>query len=279
MKWQGWFALCAVALPSVSGAATFACLIEAAQVVEVRASVEGVISKVYVQRGDFVSKGQVLVELNSGIERLAVESASFRSLMDGQISAARNRVEYSNRKLARVKELAQENFVSAQAHDEAEAERRLAESELKAAIENRDLARIDHRRSVEQLALRSLTSPFNGVVVDRMLNPGDLSEAGTARKPVLKVAQIDPLRVDIVLPGSVFGQLKPGMKATVIAQGSSVRYTASIKMIDKLIDAASGTFVARLELANAKHVVPGGVRCMAEIDGVNVPPDAARAKP
>jgi RND family efflux transporter MFP subunit len=279
MKWRGWFTLCAAALPSVSGAATFACLIEAAQVVEVRAPVEGVIAKVNVQRGDFVAKGQVLVELNSDIERLAVESARFRSAMEGPISAARNRVDYSSKKLARVKELAQENFVSAQAHDEAEAERRLAESELQAALENRDLAKIEHRRAVEQLALRSLRSPFSGVVVERMLNPGDLSEAGTARKPVLKVAQIDPLRVDIVLPGSVFAQVKPGMKASVVAQGDSVRYSAPIKAIDKLIDAASSTFIARVELANPKRALPAGVRCAAEIDGINVPPDAARGKP
>src|SRR4051812_12578380 len=112
MSWQGWFTLCAAAFPSVSGATTFACLIEAAQVVEVRAPVEGVIAKVNVQRGDFVSKGQVLVELNADIERLAVESARFRAVMDGPISAARNRVEYSSKKLARVKELAEENFVS-----------------------------------------------------------------------------------------------------------------------------------------------------------------------
>jgi RND family efflux transporter MFP subunit len=279
MKWQGWFTLCAASLPSVSGAATFACLIEAAQVVEVRAPVEGVIARVNVQRGDLVSRGQVLVELKSDIERLAVESARFRSDMDGPISAARNRVEYSSKKLARVKELAQENFVSAQAHDEAEAERRLAESELQAAVENRDLARIEYRRAVEQLALRSLKSPFSGVVVDRILNPGDLSEAGTARKPVLKVAQIDPLRVDIVLPGSVFAQVKAGMKASVLPQGGSVRYTATIKVIDKLIDAASSTFIARVELANPKHAVPAGVRCAAEIEGIVVPPDAPRAKP
>ena len=271
----GW---CVAVMSAAGNAAGFECLIEAAQVVEIRSAVDGVIAAVHVQRGDAVRKGQVMVELSSAAERLAVDAARYRSTMNGQISSARNRVEYATKKLARATDLHEQNFTSAQARDEAEAERKLAESELLAAIENSELAKIDYRRAVEQLALRTMTSPFNGVVVDRMLNPGDLAEPGSGRKPVLKVAQIDPLRVDIVLPGSAFGQLKPGMKAVVVPQGSPQRYTASVKLVDKLIDAASSTFVARLELANPHHAIPGGVRCTAEIDGVAASREAARPK-
>ena len=270
---------CAAALPLLSHAAGFECLIEAAQVVEVRSPVEGVIANVHVQRGDVVRKGQVLVDLNSTAERLAVESARYRSVMEGQISAARNRIDYSTKKLARVTDLHQQNFSSAQARDEADAERRLAESELQTAIESRELAKIEYRRAVEQLALRTMSSPFNGVILDRLLNPGDLAESGSGRKPVLKLAQIDPLRVDIVLPAALFGQVKPGMKAAVVAQGSTVRYSASVKLVDKLIDAASGTFVARLELPNPAPALPGGARCQAEVEGlVSAPREAARSK-
>jgi RND family efflux transporter MFP subunit len=270
--------LCVAVLPALGSAAEFECLIEAAQVVEIRSSVDGVIAAVHVQRGDVVRKGQMLVELSSAAERLAVESARYRSVMDGQVSAARNRLDYATRKLARASDLQQQNYVSAQARDEADAERRLAESELQAAVENRELARIEHRRAVEQLALRTMTSPFNGVVVDRMLNPGDLAESGAGRKPVLKVAQIDPLRVDIVLPGAVFGQLRPGMKASVVPQGSGVHYTASVKLVDRLIDAASNTFVARLDLPNPNHAIAGGARCVAEIEGVSIGPSKGRSQ-
>mgnify|MGYP000213686761 CR=1 FL=1 len=268
------------ALAPWASASGFECLIEASQVVEIRSSVDGVIAAVNVQRGDPVRKGQALVELSSAAERIAVESARYRSVMEGQVSSARNRIDYATKKLARATELAQQNYGSAQARDEAEAERRLAESELQAALENRELARIDHKRAVEQLALRTMTSPFNGVVVDRMLNPGDLAESGSGRKPVLKVAQIDPLRVDIVLPASVFGQVKPGLKASVVPVGSSARYAASVKLVDKLIDAGSGTFVARLELPNSNQAIPGGVRCIASIDGiVGATSSSARSKP
>ncbi|MDH3461351.1 MAG: efflux RND transporter periplasmic adaptor subunit [Burkholderiaceae bacterium] len=264
-------------VPLVAAAAGFECLIEPSQVIELRASVDGVIAAVHVQRGDVLRKGQVLVELQSAAEKVAVESARYRAQMEGQITTARNRIDYATKKFERLTDLRQENFASAQALDEAEAERRLAESELQSAIESRELARIEHRRAQEQLALRTLASPFDGVVVDRMLNPGDLAESGSGRKPVLKIAQINPLRVDIVMPAALIDSVKPGMKATVSPVGMSAKYTAKVKMVDRVIDAASATFVARVELANPKLKLPGGVRCQAEISGVASPVSPLRA--
>jgi len=262
-------------------ASGFDCLIEPSQTVEVRSSVDGVIAAVHVKRGDAIRRGQPLVELQSAAERVAVEAARYRSQMDGQIASAKNRVQYSTAKLARLAEMQKENFASAQSRDEAEAERRLAESELVSATENRELAKIEWRRAQEQLALRTMYSPFNGVVLDRMLHPGDLAEAGSGRKPVLRVAQIDPLKVDIVVPAPLFGAIKVGARATVTPKGLPGKHTATVAVIDKVIDPASGTFVVRLDLPNPTHAIPGGMRCSAEIDGVKAPLPArpAGAKP
>jgi RND family efflux transporter MFP subunit len=256
-------------------AQAYECLIEPWQVVEVRSPVDGIIARLHVQRGDAIRKGQPLVELESAGEQVAVDLARYRSQMDGQIALARNRLDLAAKKLVRANDLHREQYASAQARDEADAERRLAESELQAAIENRELARIEHRRAVEQLALRTLHAPFQGVVVDRLLNPGDLAEAGAGRKAMLKVAQIDPLRVDIVLPASQFGRVAAGMTASVTPLGASSRYTAAVKLVDKVVDAASGTFVARLALANPSSSIAGGVRCQAQFE--TLPEGAAKA--
>jgi len=256
-------------LPSLCFAAGFDCLIEPSQVVEVRSAADGIIAAVHARRGDTVRKGQPLVELQSSAERATVDAARFRAAMDGQIAAARNRLEYADLKLKRLTEMQKENFASAQARDEADAERRLAESELAAAIESRGLARIEHKRAVEILALRTTHAPFNGVVLDRMLNPGDLAEAGSGRKPVLRVAQIDPLQVDVVMPASLHAALKPGTRALVTPRGAQGALTATVSVVDRVIDAASGTFVVRLELPNPKSAVLGGVRCTIEIPGVS----------
>jgi RND family efflux transporter MFP subunit len=269
----------ALVLPSWAAASGFECLLEPWQLVEVRAPVDGMIASIAVNRGDAVRKGQALVVLQSEAEKVAVESAAYRARMEGQIAAARNRIDYATKKLSRQEDLKKDNFLSAQAGDEALAERRLAESELQSAMEARELARIELLRTKELLALRTMTAPFAGVVVDRMLNPGDLAESGSGRRPVLKVAQIDPIRADVPLPAALFGQVKAGTKATVISVVGGGRFNATVRSVDRVIDAASGTFVARLEVPNPQGLVPGGARCNATIEGVEPPPRAAAGKP
>ena len=224
-----------------------------------------------VRRGDKVYRGQVLAELQSRAEKLAVESARFRSQMEGPIATAQNRIDYATKKFARAEELQKSQMATNQSRDEAQAELQLAQAELQAATEQRAMARIEHQRAVEQLSMRTMTSPFNGVVVDRLLNPGDLAEAGTGRKPVLKLAQIDPLRVDIFLPSALFGRVKPRDRVVVTPVGVGGRHVALVRMVDRVVDAASGTIVARLDLPNRGGEIPGGVRCKAEFD----PPLAA----
>ena len=264
-------------LPTAAAAAGFDCLIEPSQVIELRSPVDGIIAAVKVRRGESVTRGQTLVELQSSAERVAVEAARFRAQMDGQIASARNRLEFATLKAKRLNEMQKENFASAQSRDEAEAERRLAESELAAATESRDLARIEHRRAVETLAMRTMTAPFNGVVLDRMLHPGDLAEAGSGRKAVLRLAQIDPLKVEIVLPAALHRSVRAGTRVVVSPRGADAPLSAEVAMVDRVIDPASGTFVVRLDLANPKGTILGGVRCQAEIAGVAAPAEAPRA--
>jgi len=258
-------------LPLAATAQGFDCLVEPWQVVEVRAPADGIIASIAVQRGDAVRRGQPLVLLQSEAEKLAVELARQRARTENPITAARTRVEYATKKHARLADLQKNNFISAQLADEADTERRLAEAELQSAVESREMAKIELRRAEELLALRTMSSPFNGVVVDRMLNPGDLAESGSGRKPVLKVAQIDPMRVDVPLPAALFGSVKVGAKATVMPVVGGGRFAASVRGVDRLIDAASGTFVVRLEVPNPEGKVPGGARCSATVDGVTAP--------
>ena len=207
---------CLAVVSSGARAKGFDCLIEANQTVEVRSPVEGVIDKILVERGATVRKGQLLVELESDVERSTMETARYRSQMLGRIESSRNRVEFASKKLERAQELHSQNFVAAQSRDETETEKRLAESELKDAVENQELARLEYRRSQDLLKLRSVRSPFDGYVVDRMLHPGDLAESGSGRKPILKLAQINPLRVEVVLPQDAYGKVALDSKVSVI---------------------------------------------------------------
>lgn len=261
--------------PFAAQANPFDCLIEPSQTVEVRSATEGIIDKVYVQRGDRVKAGQLLVQLDSAVEAAAVQVARHRAEAGGRVSSAQNRLAYAEKKLKRSETLQSENFVSAQARDEAEAEKRILESELREAREGRELAGHEHRHAQEQLNRRTLRSPFNGVVMDRMLNPGDLAEAGTGRKPILKLVQIEPLRVEVVMPLAAWGKIRTGAKANVTAEGLGLSQSATVKVVDTVFDSASGTFGVRLELPNAEGKVPAGIRCKVEFPTLPPPPSRA----
>ena len=150
-------------------------MIEARQALEIRAPVEGVLADVPVQRGSRIRKGQVLAYLSSGPERAALDLARSRATNEGELKAAEARVEITRKKLERAEELVKKNFVSVNARDEAEADYRLALEQLRTAQENRRLAELDVKRAEEVVAQREVRSPVNGIVVDVVLRPGELT--------------------------------------------------------------------------------------------------------
>jgi RND family efflux transporter MFP subunit len=274
--WRG--GLAAMCVATGAQAAPFDCLIEPNQVVEVRSPVEGLIRTVLVKRGDRVGAGQLLVQLESAPEQSAVELSRYRAQMSGRIGSARNRVEYSTKKLARAQELQKEQYVPADARDQADAEKRIAESELADALETQELAKRELQHATDLLNQRSLRSPFNGVVVDRMLNPGDLAESGTGRKPIMKIAQVEPLRVEVVLPLDAYKKISVGGSATVTPEGLGGQYPAKVTVVDSVFDSASGTFGVRLELPNPKGALPAGIRCGVDFPGLQGNPGKPAAK-
>src|SRR5205823_8795245 len=99
------------------------------------------------------------------------------------------------------------------------------------------------------------------VVVEVLLKPGEFG-AITFKDPIMKLAEIDPLHVEVVLPVSMYGKVRPGQRAAVMPEMPvGGRYETTVKVVDRVVDAASGTFGVRLELANGKRAIPAGVRC------------------
>lgn len=271
--------LAAFCAPLAGLAKPYECLIEPNEEVNISSPTEGLIEKIYVKRGDRVSAGQVLVQLESSVELSAVKLAEYRSQMQGKIASAQHRLEYASKKLERSEELVKKRYVPLEKRDEAEAERAIAESDLRDAVENSELAKREYQHNLDLLNRRTLRSPFNGVVVDRMLNPGDLAEAGTGRKPILKLALVEPLRVEVALPLELYGKLRVGMSAQVIPEGLGGRYPARISVVDSVFDSASGMFGVRLELPNRDKPLPAGIRCHVELPvSEGVQPRSAKSK-
>jgi RND family efflux transporter MFP subunit len=255
------------AFAPASFGATFDCLIEPMQMVEIGSPVTGLLEKVLVKRSDRVQKGQVIATLESRAEQAAAELARFKSEALGPTRTAESKIEFSKKKFLRRKDMAAEKLMSAQDRDDAEAEYKLAEAELQVAKENKQLARIELEQQKSQLNLRTIRSPFDGVVVDQMLYAGEIVESSGNRKAILRLAQLDPLRVHVIMPMAAFGKVNAGAAVTVTPEvPAGSRYAAKVRTIDKLIDAASGTFAVFLEMPNPKLAVSAGVKCKAELD-------------
>ena len=244
-------------------AADYDCLIEARQALDIRSPVEGVIESVPVQRGTPVKRGQMLAHLSSGPERAALELARSRAANQGELKSAEARVELTRKKYERAEELLKKNFVSANARDEAEADYRLALEQLQVARENRRLAELDVKRAEEVLAQRQIRSPVNGLVVEVLLRPGELTSSNQ-KDPIIKLAQVDPLNVELVLPVSAFGKIRTGQRAWVTPEAPvGGTYEARVEVVDQVFDAASGTFGVRLALPNPERRIPAGLKCRA----------------
>ena len=270
-----------VAAPWTAAAGTFDCVIEPRRVIEVRAPLEGLIERITVDRGDTVRKGQELVYLDTSVDRAAAAIARQRAVMDGAIHSSESRVEFADAKLARTQRLITGNFVSAQAREEAATEQRLAQAELQDARDNRKLAELELARQMEIIRQKTIRSPLDGVVVERILHPGEFAEAGVGRKAILKLAEIDTLYVEVLLPVEAYGRVRAGMEVDVLPEiPVGARYTAHVKVVDRLVDAASGTFGVRLELPNPQRKLPAGIRCKADFqDMVNQPPRSPARRP
>lgn len=257
---------------AVALAAEFDCVIEPRQLLEIRSPVEGLIDRVHVDRGDLVRKGQVMAEIDSSVERAAAAIAKQRSEMEGAVRSGESRVEFTAKKAARAQELNKGNFVSAEQRDQSATEHKLAQADLLDAHDNRRVAALEYKRQMEIIRLKTIRSPVDGVVVERILNVGELAEAGVGRKPIFRLAEIGMLHVEVLLPVEAFGKITPGLQVEVRPEiPAGAVHRATVKVIDRVLDAASGTFGVRLELPNPQNRLAAGIRCTASFPGVSAP--------
>ena len=211
------------------------CLIEPSKDLQVGTPVDGILEQLSVDRGDIVTVGQVLARLNTGVEAASVETQAARSA-------------FGQRKLERNRELQARQLISAQEADEIATEQRLADLEL--------------RERQERLLLRIINSPIRGVVVDVYRHVGDL----VRQEKILRLMQLDPLHIETIVPARLFGRFRIGQSYAVVTELGSQRHAAVVQSVDRVIDAASGTFRVRLSLPNPKLDIPPGQRCSLQFE-------------
>ena len=207
------------------------CLLVANMIIDLSSPVIGVIAKVYVDRGDEVRKGEVVVQLRSEVEQAIVD-------------LSRAQVEFGKTTALRNNELFEQELISEQEKDEVE--------------RDSEVSRLQLVTAQKQLLQKVITSPISGIVLERLMDPGEY----VGEYPILKIASLDPLYVEAALAKELFGTIKVKTVAEVALElPIGGLYKAKVTVVDQIIDAASGTFGVRLTLPNPKNAIPAGLKC------------------
>jgi RND family efflux transporter MFP subunit len=243
---------------STALAGGLACVIKPSAEVAIASPVEGLIQTVPVERGDWVTRGQVVAMLESSLEESTVALAKGKAEQEAAIKSSQAKIAFSGRKLDRALDLFKSNSIARHEVDEAETEKILAEMSYLEAKENKLQAELELQRATAALRLRTIHSPINGLVVERFLAPGELAR----QAPIMKLVQIDPLRVEVFAPLTLLGKVTPGMKAVIRPDANEqTTYAATVTVVNRVVDSASGTFGVRLEMPNPDKAIPAGLPC------------------
>jgi len=254
---------CSCLFAGQASAAELDCLVKPEMYVEVSSPVVSVLEEVLVETGDVVSRGQPLAKLEASIEKARVKMAELQVKHTSDIENRKEQLRYKKLNLERMLELRAKKSIPQFEADKAQTEYVLAQHELAKAREMRIMARVNLELERQQLALRTILSPIDGIVVDRYANVGESVES----RSIMRLAQVNPLKVELIAPTEYFGLIQKGMVVEVYPQQPANQvFEATVTIVDKLIDPASGSFTVRMTLPNPDDRLVGGVNCIAKFD-------------
>ncbi len=186
------------------------------QRVELSPRVSGVVETVEAQVGDRVKQGQALLTLDGRIyqARLAESQAALKRQREDAADAKRD--------LGRMQELYNRTVISISELEQAKL--RYAKASAQASEAS---ARVgQERRNADDSVLRA---PFDAVVVDRRVEPGQNLVVRLQAQPVLVLARAGEMLARFRLYDNQIGKLKVGQAVTVVAGGKS--YSGTVRAL------------------------------------------------
>ncbi|RIX41923.1 MAG: efflux RND transporter periplasmic adaptor subunit [Rhodocyclales bacterium GT-UBC] len=192
-----------VAESSASNDERFVGTLRARQRAELGFETGGRIASILVDVGDRVRSGQVLARLESGPAQWRLEKA------EAERQAAEASLAERRTQLKQNEALARDKIISPTALESVQTQFQQAQSQLRAA----ESALLAARREV---ALASITAPFDGEIVARQAQPHRDIQAG---QPVINIEAGKALEVVAMLPDAVAARLEPGREATAVPSG------------------------------------------------------------
>jgi RND family efflux transporter MFP subunit len=249
------------------------------QEVELHAKVAGYIRKISVDIGDKVRTGQVLATLEipeltaqvSGAEAGIRHSQEEVTLAKSQVARAEadhNALHMAAERLkqaatARPGMIAQQEIDDAEAKDSAsEAQVAVAKATVAAQQQQMEVAKAEHLHYSSLAGYSKITAPFDGIVTWRYADTGALIQAGTSNvgsMPVVKVAQVNVLRLRIPVPESLAGYVRDGDTANVLVQATGDHFSGKVVRTTGALDRTTRSLQVEVDVPNPKSKLTPGM--------------------
>jgi RND family efflux transporter MFP subunit len=232
------------------------------------ARASGYIEKRYVDIGDRVKEGQLLVEIVA--PELDHQIAQAEATL-GQLRASVEQAQ-ANRDLAQVtwnrdKGLVEKGWVTPQQGDVDRLTLQAREAALGVAQANVAAQQAQLKVLYQQKAYQRVVAPFNGVVTQRNIDVGDLVHADTTTGTFMfTVMQSTVIRAQVYVPqDSAFG-LSPGVGAVVrVPEIPDRTFPGTVTRIADALQPGTRTLLAEVDIPNPDGALTAGVYCTIEL--------------
>jgi RND family efflux transporter MFP subunit len=249
------------------------------QEVELHAKVTGYIRHISVDIGDHVRKGQVLAVLEVP-ELVAQEQAASAGVRHSEEMVSRaksdiSRAEADHEALhaaaTRLKQasaarpglIAEQELDDATAKDRStEAQLAAAKSALSAAHQQLQISQADQQRYAAMSDYSRITAPFDGVITWRYADTGSLIQAGTSNTnsmPVVKLSQVNVLRLRIPVPESLSATIHDGETADIHVKATDQYLTGKVIRTTDSLDRSTRTMQVEVDVPNPKYKLTAGM--------------------
>jgi membrane fusion protein, multidrug efflux system len=203
---------------------------------DLRAEVAAVVQQVLKANGEPVRAGELLVRLDDTAIRDSLNSA------EESVRAVTQAFEQSERQVQRLKTLQAQGMTSTQALEDAEVRRNNAQSDLVAAKARVVSARQTLRRT-------EVRAPFDGVLSERKVSPGDTAQMG---KELVKVIDPRSMRFEGLVSADRMAELKPGQAVSFRVNGAQPsEFVGKVKRIDATANATTRQVEVVVSFADA----------------------------
>jgi membrane fusion protein (multidrug efflux system) len=217
---------------------------------DLAANAAGRVTKTFVERGDHVAKGAVLVQLD------ARSAALSRVEAEANVTSAAAQLKNARADCERYDGLLAKGAITQQEYDK-------QRTSCQTQTASEEGARVRAAEAAQTLTDSSVRAPFGGVIAERFVHVGDYVHADTR---VVTLLVDDPLRLQLTVPEANVGSVQTGLVVsfeTVALPGRT--FTATVKYVGGEIREATRDLVVEAVTDNPDHVLLPGMFVAAQL--------------